>query len=637
MDFYVTISLSFKKDYKGLFVETPIEFDQKLIVLTGKNGSGKTRLLESIQNFSAEVIIDGSPVTREEVKYIQQQNFNPSLGGRFSEADNIKILEGTLQTFEQNKDIFDQPFDSSKRIRGRGVDSSLDYRALHSLTNTIASKLNKSPSELTHNEISFHFSNPTANFLGIKNLSEVCNRYLKRLNENEINEWKKTVKRIDVDFYDGQQFETMFGKKPWLIINEIIDDIFDGKFSITEPDEATTTYNYTAQFLENGKPLDLKDLSSGEKTLLWLALTLFNTQYCKDDIVSAPKVLLLDEPDAYLHPKMVLKMYKALSSFHKNFGALIILSTHSPTTVALAPDNSIYLVYRNELTAIEKDYAISELLDGVSQIALDPKNRRQVFVESLYDAGVYLSIYSKLSTCSDLLDKHITLNFISSGPKMPMQQIIDKVNQILKISDREIIEEFAQSLNGIGDCGQVIGQVETLADNESVRGIIDWDGTNKSNEKISVFAEGLAYAIENIALDPICILLLLHVDRTKDFTMEDICGKDISYAQWLNEPDLLQEAMDRYLEKVLKRPSNRDIDIQYISGITLHSDDEYLKMRGHDLELRVLDTFPQLNAYRRSRKEGELKSTIVNKAMLLLTDGRFIPQLFADVIGRVQK
>ena len=60
-------------------------------------------------------------------------------------------------------------------------------------------------------------------------------------------------------------------------------------------------------------------------------------------------------------------------------------------------------------------------------------------------------------------------------------------------------------------------------------------------------------------------------------------------------------------------------------------------MRGHDLELRVLDTFPQLNAYRRSRKEGELKSTIVNKAMLLLTDGRFIPQLFADVMERVQK
>lgn len=220
---------------------------------------------------------------------------------------------------------------------------------------------------------------------------------------------------------------------------------------------------------------------------------------------------------------------------------------------------------------------------------------------------------------------------------MPMQQIIDKVNQILKISDKEIIEEFAQSLNGIGDCAQVIGQVETLADNESVRGIIDWDGTNKSNEKISVFAEGLAYAIENIALDPICIFLLLHVDRTKDFTMEDICGKDISYTQWLNEPDLLQEAMDRYLEKVLKRPSNRDIDIQYISGITLQSDDEYLKMRGHVLELRVLDTFPQLNAYRRSRKEGELKSTIVNKAMLLLTDGRFIPQLFADVMERVQK
>lgn len=252
-------------------------------------------------------------------------------------------------------------------------------------------KTEKAASKLSHEDIIFHFEEPSKNVLGIQSVSTIVNQYIKRRHKNEYNEWKCTQKDDDVQFFSYQEFIQQFGDGPWILINRILEDAFDGKFQFCTPDEDSLSYKYQAQLLQGQekKPVSITHLSSGEKTLLWLALTLFNSQYYELETAHTPKILLLDEPDAFLHPKMVLKMYKALESFNHNFNSLVIISTHSPTTVALAPNEKVYLVESNSITDIEKDGAISELLDGVTQISLNPKNRRQVYVESQYDVDVY--------------------------------------------------------------------------------------------------------------------------------------------------------------------------------------------------------------------------------------------------------
>ncbi|WP_421310251.1 AAA family ATPase [Aeromonas sp. 603696] len=162
-----------------------------------------------------------------------------------------------------------------------------------------------------------------------------------------------------------------------------------------------------------------------------MALTLFNSQYYDPSAITAPKLLLLDEPDAFLHPKMVVKMYNVLKVFSENFSVKIIITTHSPTTVALSPENSTFMVCSNNVISITKDEGIAELLDGITQISINPENRRQVYVESQYDADVYQAIFSKLVHNSELVDSKISLNFVSSGPKMPEQQIIEKARKYL--------------------------------------------------------------------------------------------------------------------------------------------------------------------------------------------------------------
>jgi hypothetical protein len=220
---------------------------------------------------------------------------------------------------------------------------------------------------------------------------------------------------------------------------------------------------------------------------------------------------------------------------------------------------------------------------------------------------------------------------------MPKQQIIDKVKQVLGITDESTLNEFVESLNGIGNCVQVVGQVQALVDNDSVRGIIDWDLKNSPSKGVSVLAKGYAYSIENVTLDPICILLLLHIDKASCFTISDICGSDTDWDDWLQDKELLQESVDRYILKILGRKNKQNASLSYVSGVELLTDSEYLSMNGHDLEILVKTKYPELNSYCRKGKDGELKSSIVNKSMVILTNGKFIPRVYEQVLAEVQK
>jgi len=401
------------------------------------------------------------------------------------------------------------------------------------------------------------------------------------------------------------------------------------------------SYSYNASLIQqdNGRPVGVNALSSGEKTLLWLALTLFNSQYYDPMAVKVPKLLLLDEPDAFLHPQMVVKMFRVLAEFSQSFDSRILITTHSPTTVALSPEKSTYIVSENSITPVSKDEGVADLLDGVTQISINPENRRQIFVESQYDADVYQAIYSRLVHCSTMIDPKVSLSFVSSGPKMPKQQIIDKAKQVLGIGDMALLTDFVNALNGIGNCVQVVGQVESLVESENpyVRGIIDWDTTNSPSGRVYVLAQDYAYSIENVTLDPICILLLLHIEKPECFKMVDICGSGIHWTDWLKDSDLLQESIDRFIFNILGRKNKRNSKIEYISGMRLLTDSEYLVMNGHALEKLVKEKYSGLNAFCRKGKDGELKYSIVAKSMINLTNGAFIPRVYEQVLYEVQQ
>ncbi|WP_085688267.1 MULTISPECIES: ATP-dependent endonuclease [unclassified Pseudomonas] len=629
------------KAFKGFELKEAFSIKTPVSVLIGKNGCGKTRLFESIKSGDVEVVSDPD-ISRDEIFFVSHGALVPKLESRYVLSEVSARKKSLLDRFRLNKPEFDRELDTY-RIETPSLRfgaNDIGYKEAHRIIRSIAEKLSKKPSQLSDDEISNHYDGYEVQLFGSKNITAIFTRYIERLHDNEYAMWLSDVRGKVTYHVSDDEFEAVYGRQPWVVLNEILDKTFNGKVTVGIPGASEAGDEYIACFYEGetGAPIKESDLSSGEQALLWLALVTFATQFSATNSDAVPKILLMDEPDAFLHPSMVVQLISFLDSFSREFSAKILITTHSPTTVALSPDDSLYALSDGVVSAVDKDLAISTLLEGVTQISVNPFNRRLVLVESFYDAEIYQSVYRAIPHGSSFLDSRIALTFVSSGPKMPPQQISDKLNQVFgKAIQKDKIDEFLNLVNGMGNCEQVKGMVEALSSegDRTVRGLIDWDRKNTAGKNVVVLGEGSAYSLENIALDPICIMLLLHLECIGKYPISEYCGADVGWGEWLRTPEHLQESMNWFVCKLFKRPSANDVQVEYISGVSLKGDKEYLQMRGHDLAELIISEFDELRGLIKNKVE-RLMGLIVNKSMLKLSEGKFIPNFFCDAFRKLQ-
>jgi hypothetical protein len=67
----------------------------------------------------------------------------------------------------------------------------------------------------------------------------------------------------------------------------------------------------------------------------------------------------------------------------QRYGVKVILTTHSPTTVALAPEEAIYAMRRTpspRLQRTTRDHAVSALTVGISTLSVKLENKRQLLI-----------------------------------------------------------------------------------------------------------------------------------------------------------------------------------------------------------------------------------------------------------------
>jgi len=88
---------------------------------------------------------------------------------------------------------------------------------------------------------------------------------------------------------------------------------------------------------QNNEEFQMKELSTGEKTLLSKVLYLYFKDY-KD------KVILIDEPELSLHPSWQNRVLKIYKNFAKLNNCQIIIATHSPHIIGSAKSESIRLL-----------------------------------------------------------------------------------------------------------------------------------------------------------------------------------------------------------------------------------------------------------------------------------------------------
>jgi ABC-type uncharacterized transport system ATPase component len=581
------------------------------VVLTGINGAGKTHILTAIANNYLNVV-DDVGVGLNLKKYVTSQTLAPN--------------ESTIVTREQiNASIQNlwNPFSGTYLANKR---NNPNYSLEHNVfgVNTPQPKIiekirisaNKDLDDLTADDFFTYY--PIDDGLAqtdvfYQNFSHLFKRYQDKLDDNRYRRYQnESLNDREITFLSEDRFLVLFGEPPWDFVNKILTEA-KLDYHINAPRNTNRDAPFELKLVNNfnGTEIQFGDLSSGEKVLMSLALALYNSNFD----IEFPKVLLMDEPDASLHPSMSKQFLDVIEKiFVIEKKVKVIITTHSPSTVALAPEEAIFVVNKTgqRIEKSTKDKALKILTSGVPSFSVSYENRRQVFVESPNDVTFYEKIYQKLS---DYLVPEISLSFISSG-------------------------ESRTDKNGIkvSNCGQVINITHTLREtgNNLVWGIVDWDTENNSSDFIKVLGNGNRYSIENYLFDPILLAALLR--RQGILTREDLnLSNNENYTDFkhleAHQLQFISEVITNKIAESVKPTDSSRLTIKFLNNHEIEMPKWYLHFQGHALEEEVLKVFPQLNDIKRGREEA-LKLEIINK---IVDD---IPELisidFLEVFRKVQ-
>lgn len=423
-------------------------------------------------------------------------------------------------------------------------------------------------------------------------------------NRNDYNGYLKKNKGADVIYLSDQEFTEVYGNSPISLLNEALNkyDCNGYEFRSTKvPNEYgfdVLQYPIDINLFHKDKqyPTDLASVSSGERTLLALTFYIYKLMYKRKMVAS---LLLLDEIDSSLHPSMSKRLINVLYElFYNELKIKIIISTHSPSTVAFAPDNSLYVMKRegdDRLYPSSKDSALEELTFGVPSFSINYENRRQVFVESKYDVSYYEKLYQIFKK---KLNPEVSLNFIASGD-------IQKDKNGLPKSNCEQVIEITKLLRNAG--------------NKFIWGIIDWDMRTKEIDcsYIRVLGKGERYSIENFILDPLIMAILLMSEKIKK---PDFFGlhEDFKVYEILNQNEAsLQIIIDRLLKELnlqLKMDLHDIGNYSIIDGRVLALPKGFVEVQGHELEEKYLKAFPELKKLKKN-DEKALKIEVLNKVV----------------------
>jgi ABC-type branched-subunit amino acid transport system ATPase component len=563
------------------------------IVLSGPNGSGKSHLLEAIENGS--LTVNGVPPGQGNVvrRFVANQLVAPNEGTQTSgafrdiwvnfETQAQQVRKGLLN---QNPSLVDQPDNLEAQL---GAQLIAQRQLTPAGLARITTKAGKRLSQFRHSD----FQRYALLLPGVKDpfqfsISELFLTYLSRYRRNQEQQWLHANGKVDDRPLDDAEFERQFGAPPWNALSETL-RLIGLEYSFVPPEGSEENYQYEVKLRHDitGVEVSTGMLSGGEKTLLAIAMSLY-TGSRLGEAIELPQVLLLDEADASLHPSMVKSLLQVVREvFVATYGVKVILTTHSPTTVALAPEEALYTMRREPSPrlrrAADRDEALSSLTVGLSTLSVRVENRRTVFVESEYDEDCYQELFRLLRPH---LQTELSLEFVASGK------------------------------GGQGNCDAVQHLVKKLRDagNSTVWGIVDKDDRGGAVNGIVFNAE--RYALENVVLDPLILGAFL-LREGKITSAELDLSPDLRHFE-LTETHA-QSIVDAVTRAVAVAEDDATrVEVAYLGGFKLSIPAFWLSTQGHELETRICEAYKPLNAFQKG-----LKLAIISKGFGDMPD--FVP------------
>jgi len=409
----------------------------------------------------------------------------------------------------------------------------------------------------------------------------IFKNYHRIIEENNYNEYCKSKGlQVEKKILSKEEIIEKYGVPPWELVNKIFEET-NIPYKVNSPTgtRVDSSFTFSLKDRNNNFEISSKDLSTGEKVLMSLALAIYNT----GKNVGKPELLLIDEPDAGLHPSMSRMMINILKkNIVEENNIPTIITTHSPTTVIATEGISIYQLERgnNIPQKIPAQTAVENLSSDIPFLKISTEKRRQVFVESKYDVRYY-------ELLSNIFARYNKLN-------------------------SEPIFIPARTSDG-SNCTDVIELVKNLfsSGNDQIYGIIDWDKSNKSNDRILVLGEDERYAIENYLLDPLLVGILMIRERELDINEFET----LSIQTYSEINNLIQSDAQKIINKVLGDLgllTTNMVKYKLLNNWELEISKEYNHYQGHELERLFKEKYPFFNIYNR---EDAFKRDVIDKVI----------------------
>ncbi len=581
------------KDYKSIKKHTSFSLPE-FLVLTGKNGSGKTQLLEAILNNQISKITDyNGIIAHENIRYIPFNGLIPSVTDFCDSNTVIQHSKSLWSVFSNARNNLDSNIKSGgMQDRYYTADEFINLGWIYDINQKesikkILNRIKISVRDVTESHFKKHFDlrNQLSTDVFNSNLALIFKSYYNKYEENQYELFLKTSGRLyNYEPYTDDEFREIFGPKPWDLINDIF-DLAKISYRINAPEgHRDLDYRATLKNIITGTEISFNDLSNGEKVLVSMALSIYNVTENK----IKTQLLLMDEPDAPLHPEYSKIFLEVIKKYIvEKAGVKVIITSHSPTTIAACTDIPIYEMCKiNRVPSPKtKNEAIEILLDGLNGIRVTSENRRQVFVESIYDVDYYENLFNILNKERPF---EIYSNFLA--PKSKKEEG----------SNCEDVKKIVNTLTSFG--------------NDLVYGIIDYDNKNKEENKILVIGNGKRYSIENYILDPLALGFLLLRENIV-FPLDMGLEEKSTFTKLDKYQHNYQKIIDFVLNKIGLHTNNQTESLYY-GNFNLKLSTEFLEYQGHKLEELILNTWPQLNqikAINRNQGDKALKLHIIDR------------------------
>ena len=372
--------LEFRNRHLSISNFNPIELPD-FTVLTGVNGSGKTHLLDAISQGAAEI----DKIQRENIVLFNYENFRLDSEGPINGQQITQEKESVWQKYDQNirtqannwKNVIGDAYGQLRtecQSKGRSLWESehaslKEYRdqvkgfflkrqkkgdpiplGILSMIKTLPFSID----EIRYEEFLNRYTLYTLknNFLP-NQLSRVIWDYHLKHQKNEFNKYENEKHGADKPVVGEAEFVATHGEKPWDLLNRILEKFNTLDYRVPSPDKSDLFGNYRLKLLHtqlDNTEINFEGLSSGEKVLMALVASVYKASSDQN----FPDLLLLDEIDASLHPSMIKNMLDVIQEIFISRGTKVIMVTHSPTTIALAPEESIFVMKKYGKDRFEK-------------------------------------------------------------------------------------------------------------------------------------------------------------------------------------------------------------------------------------------------------------------------------------------